>query len=338
MLAVTPSRANRSTSSRRRSCACSRRSDGAFGRRSGARSTASRTAAAARSPMACTASPIPAERPAAKSASSSSGDTRRMPASGVPQERGSKSAAVPDPSAPSAYSLAQPNRIGPPILEGCARPQGALGGRRHRVGRDAERQAQPSVDEVPEIGERRIRVSKRGIGADPVAVGVVPRLAGAGHAEGGELAERRVEGSRAAQRPGGASRAARPGPSRSRAGSRSARRPPLARGGRRADPRSRRPGRRGVGQPVTPTPNGRRGWSGRRVAPPPRRRAPRRRRPPAVARSTRDRSATLLRCLPAPPRRSGWRPRHRRLRRRARSHPWSAPVRRDGCGSREVPE
>ena len=165
-----------------------------FDRRSGARSTASRTAAAARSPMACTASPIPAERPAAKSASSSSGDTRRMPASGVPQERGSNSAAVPEPSAPSAYSLAQPNRIVRPIFEGCARPQGALGGRRHRVGRDAERQAQTSVDEVPEIGERRVRVSKRGIGADAIAVGVVPRLAGAGHAEGGELAERRVEG------------------------------------------------------------------------------------------------------------------------------------------------
>ena len=144
--------------------------------------------------MACTASPIPRratgreERIELLRRHSQDARVARSAGARLEQRGGARA----ERSIRVLLGPAEPHR--PPIFEGCTRPQGALGGRRHRIGRDAERQAQTSVDEVPEIAERRIRVSERGIGADPIAVGVVPRLAGAGHAEGGELAERRVEG------------------------------------------------------------------------------------------------------------------------------------------------
>ena len=50
-----------------------------------------------------------------------------------------------------------------------------------------------AVEEVAEIGEGRVRVAEGGVGADPVGIGVVPRLARPGEAEAGEIAERRVE-------------------------------------------------------------------------------------------------------------------------------------------------
>ena len=66
-------------------------------------------------------------------------------------------------------------------------------GRGDRIGRNAHGHAEPSIDEVAEVGQRRIRVAEGRIGPDPVGVGVIPRLGCPGHAELGQVAQGRIE-------------------------------------------------------------------------------------------------------------------------------------------------
>ena len=174
-----------------------------------------------------------AGREAANSASSSSAVTRRMPVPPSPHVRGAKSAAVPEPSAPSAYSFAQPKRIVSRARR-AARPSAVRGRRPRRcasAGMPSVRRSRPSTRSA-EIGQRRVRVAERRIGADAVLIGVVAGLAGAGDAEAGELAQGLRPAAPAARRPGGGPRAAPRGRAPSRAGCRSARRARPARSAR----------------------------------------------------------------------------------------------------------
>jgi hypothetical protein len=86
---------------------------------------------------------------------------------------------------PDAHRSTVPDR------ETGAKPSGCRGA--ERIDRHPDGHAQPAVDEVRQIGQRRVRVPHRGVRADAVAIGVIARLAGAGDAERRDLAQRGVE-------------------------------------------------------------------------------------------------------------------------------------------------
>ncbi len=80
------------------------------------------------------------------------------------------------------------------VDDGRAGPQAARDRGGNGIGGNPDRQAQAAIDEVAQVRKGGRGVTEVRIGADAIAVGVIPRLRCAGDPQGGKLAERPIQG------------------------------------------------------------------------------------------------------------------------------------------------